>query len=129
MRIFHIKLEALLDDLTKEHVLGRVHAFTAMKEDQKRGLPHCHILLILSDADKPRTPSDVDRIVSAEIPDKVNGKLWGVISKQNIHSPCGSLNPSSPCMRSEGPTRSCEKKFPKPFRPTTVLTDSSYPEY
>ena len=29
-------------------------------------------------------------------------------------------------MRSVGPARSCEKKFPKPFRPTTVLTDSTY---
>ena len=130
MTIFHIKLDALLNDLTKKHVLGRVHAFTAMKEDQKRGLPHCHILLILSDANKPCMPSDIDRIVSAEIPDKeVNVKLWGVISKQNIHSPCGSLNPSSRCMGSEGPVRSCEKNFPKPFKPTTGLTDSTYPEY
>lgn len=130
VRVFHIKLEALLEDLTKKNVLGRVLAFTAMKEDQKRGLPHCHILLILSDEDKPHTPSDIDRIVSAEIPDKeVNAKLWGVITKQNIHGPCGSLNPSSPCMGSSGPVRSCEKNFPKPFRPTTVLTDSTYPEY
>lgn len=101
-----------------------------MKEEQKTGFYHCHILLILSDVDKPRIPSDIDHIASVEIPDKeVIVKLWGVITKQNIHSPCSSLNASCPCMGSKGPVRSCEKNFPKPFRPTTVLTDLTYPEY
>ena len=85
MQVFHIKLEALLEDLTKTIVFGKVRAFTAMKEDQKRGLPHCHILIILCDEDKPREPNDIDRIVSAEIPDReVNPRLW----KQSQSNTC-----------------------------------------
>ena len=130
VRVFHLKLNALLDDLIKNNILGKVNAFTAMKEDQKRGLPHCHILIILNDDDKPRQPADIDRIVSAEIPDKeVNERLWGIITKQNIHGPCGGFNPASPCMVGNATTRSCEKNFPKSFRKHTVVTDSTYPEY
>ena len=56
-------------DLIKRQVLGKplAHVYTTI-EFQKRGLPHAHILVILSDDDKPRNPSQYDTIVSAEIP-------------------------------------------------------------
>jgi hypothetical protein len=38
VRVFNIKLRQLLTDLTKHHCLGKVVAYTATKEDQKRGL-------------------------------------------------------------------------------------------
>ena len=61
-----------------------------MKEDQKRGLPHVHILLILHEDDKLQTPADVDRIVCAEIPDKnVQPVLYERVMKFNVHGPCG----------------------------------------
>ena len=46
-RVFNIKLNALLHDLTKKHVMGRVKGYTYVIEFQKRGLPHAHILLIM----------------------------------------------------------------------------------
>lgn len=41
-------------------------------EFQKRGLPHAHILLFLHEHNKFPSASDIDRIISAEIPDKVD---------------------------------------------------------
>ena len=49
--------------------MGKVVAYVYTIEFQKRGLPHAQILLYLADADKPRTAEDIDRLVSAEIPD------------------------------------------------------------
>ncbi|XP_072021704.1 uncharacterized protein [Amphiura filiformis] len=124
VRVFHIKLDVLLRDLTKDNILGKVKAYTGMKEDQKRGLPHCHILLTLYDEDKPKQPDDIDRLVSAEIPDRhKNKKLWEIITRNNIHGPCGHLNPASPCMGGDGPIKVCQKDFPKPFSNHTVVTD------
>ena len=51
VRVFHIKLEQLLTDPRKHQILGRVVVFTAVKEDQKTGPPHAHILIILHSSD------------------------------------------------------------------------------
>ena len=67
--VFNLKLKELLDDLHERHVLGRVTAFVYTIEFQKRGLPHAHLILFLADADKPQTTQDIDRLVSAKIPD------------------------------------------------------------
>ena len=112
VRVFHIKLEQLLTDLRKHQILGRVVAFTAVKEDQKRGLPHAHILIILHSSDQPRSPRDIDCIVCAEIPDKnINPELHEIITRNNIHGPCGAVNMSHPCMSGEGLARSCTNNF------------------
>ena len=39
-------------------------------EFQKRGLPHCHILLWNDNSSKIKCPEDVDRYVCAELPDE-----------------------------------------------------------
>jgi len=39
-------------------------------EFQKRGLPHAHILVWLKPRCRPTQPKDIDKIISAEIPDK-----------------------------------------------------------
>lgn len=129
-RVFNIKLEELLKDLHQREVLGKVLAFTSVKEDQKRGLPHAHILLILSDVDQPKTPQQIDCMVCAEIPDKTtNPRLYDVITRNNIHGPCGAINPHSPCMVGEGALTKCGTQFPKDFRNHTIVTKSAYPEY
>ena len=47
---------------------GPVIAYTYVIEFQKRGLPHMHLLLIVEDQDKPRTPEQIDAVISAEAP-------------------------------------------------------------
>ena len=92
------------------------------------GLPHAHILLFLGNEDKPQSPELVDCLVSAEIPDiATNPKLFDVITRCNIHGPCGSINTNSPCMQGEGQSGCCSKSFPKPFASRTLFCDISYP--
>uniref|UniRef100_A0A8C5PGY6 ATP-dependent DNA helicase n=1 Tax=Leptobrachium leishanense TaxID=445787 RepID=A0A8C5PGY6_9ANUR len=51
-KVFNLKLKELLHDITDKHVLGKPVAKIHVIEFQKRGLPHAHILLILSPQDK-----------------------------------------------------------------------------
>ena len=67
-RVFYLKMQQLLNDLTVGEALGKVIAYLAVVEWQKRGLPHTHILLIVSDQDQPKSSEDVDRVISAEFP-------------------------------------------------------------
>ena len=69
-RVFRLKLDALVNDLIENAVLGKIIAHMYVVEFQKRGLPHAHILLILESSDKLRTPEHVDTIISTEIPDR-----------------------------------------------------------
>jgi len=129
-RVFNIKKNALLQDLTENHVLGEVIAYTVMKEDQKRGLPHVHILLIMAEADRPREPSDIDNVISAQIPDKaINPVLHDVVTRHMIHGPCGAVNPTSPCMDASDSTKKCSKNYPKDLRSTTTFAEGLYPQY
>lgn len=42
-----------------------------------------------------------------------------------IHGPCGSHNPTAPCMK-DG---KCSKGFPKPYRETTIEDKQGFPLY
>lgn len=115
-----------MDDLTKKHVLGKVKAYSATIEWQKRGLTHAHILLIMEDQSKPRTSEDIDKVVCCEFPNKeTNPKLHSIIVANNIHGPCGDLNPKSQCM-DKG---KCTKQYPKQLRAATATANNYYPEY
>jgi hypothetical protein len=93
-RVFRLKLNAILDDITKHGVLGRAVSWTWVIEFQKRGLPHAHILIILADEDKLRTPEDYDSVISAEIPDpRADPELYETVSTCMMHGPCGAHNP------------------------------------
>ena len=86
-----MKLDLLMEDLKKKHVLGRVVACIHVVEFQKRGLPHAHILLILAAEDKPRTIEDIDAIVSAEIPNpQLHPGAYATVTSCMVHGPCGT---------------------------------------
>ena len=118
-------------------VFGRCVAFMYVVEYQKRGLPHAHILLMVSESDRIITPGDVDCTISAEIPKLPSNdlptsvqqqirKLRDTVLKCMIHGPCGILNPRSPCMVNG----KCSKGFPKQLRSETKWEPkSSYPFY
>ncbi|XP_074299578.1 uncharacterized protein LOC141630708 [Silene latifolia] len=73
--VFKIKLEELMIDLKERHIFGRVRAVLYTIEFQKRGLPHAHILLFLHQEDKFPEAADIDKIISAEIPDPVENPV------------------------------------------------------
>ena len=127
VKVFRIKLAALLDDLTKRHVMGKVVSWCYVTEFQKRGLPHAHILLTLANEDKIRSARDADAICCAEIPDKnADPELYDIVSNNMIHGPCGEqYNPDAPCMR-DG---KCSKRFPKPLCEETIIQEGKYPTY
>ncbi|XP_071926043.1 uncharacterized protein [Coffea arabica] len=126
-RVFHAKLEQLKDELLKKCIFGEVSAYTYVIEYQKRGLPHTHFLLILKSKFKMYTPEEYDKIVCAEIPNKEkNEHLYNLVIKHMLHGPCGSLDPTSVCMRKNG---TCKNNFPKNFCEETIQTLNAYPEY
>uniref|UniRef100_A0A182PFC9 ATP-dependent DNA helicase n=1 Tax=Anopheles epiroticus TaxID=199890 RepID=A0A182PFC9_9DIPT len=123
-RVFHLKLKAILDDLHKG-ALGVEVAKVYMIEFQQCGLPHAHLLLILGDDDKPQTPDDYNKFVSAEIPDPANTRLYHTVTRFMMHGPCGTRNRKSPCMK-DGV---CTKHYPKSFSEHTHVTENGYPGY
>ena len=124
VRVFELYLKELLEDLLKKHIMGKVVGHCITIEFQKRGLPHAHILLIVSDEDKPRTAEEVNKVVWAEIPDKdLNPELYKVITNSNMHGPCGRINPKCPCMEKN----KCTKSYPMPLRSHTMVSEDAVP--
>ena len=136
-RVFKQKKDQLMQDLKSGGVLGKVVAHMHVIEFQKRGLPHAHILIILADADRTLTAELVDAIVVAELPpnpDDIDDpaeaaevkRLRDIVLTNMIHGPCGSSNPSCPCMENGR----CKKNYPKEFqKQTSVDTDNNYATY
>lgn len=125
-RVFKEKLDEFLDDLYKKGVFGRAKAGVHVIEFQKRGLPHCHCLIILEDEYKLKTSKQVDRAIWAEIPDEREYPvLFERVIKHMIHMPCNSE--FRKCKPKRG--NQCNRNFPKQFQERTSLSTDSYPVY
>lgn len=68
-RIFRAKIEELKIDILRKNLFRKVLAFMHTVEFQKRGLPHAHFLIILSNEHKLLTLEAYDKIISVELPD------------------------------------------------------------
>ncbi|XP_042055868.1 uncharacterized protein LOC121800363 [Salvia splendens] len=125
-RIFKVKLDNLIRDLKSKKIFGAVKAVVYTVEFQKRGLPHAHILLFLSNEDKQPKPQRIDEIISAELPDQVTDPHYHEYVKEfMMHGPCGVVKKSSPCMVNGR----CSKYFPKKYLAATNIDDDGYPAY
>jgi hypothetical protein len=125
VRVFNLKLKELIKDITKRQIFGKVVGHVHVVEFQKRGLPHAHILIILSQEDKLRSCEEYDEVVWAEIPDKnIYPMLFFTITSKNFHGPCGEINPNSVCLKNG----ICEKQFPKLYNENTTENEG-YPIY
>jgi hypothetical protein len=73
-------------------------------------------------------PNNIDKIISAEIPDRdCDPELFEIVTSLMIHGPCGEQNTGSPCMQSGGGR--CSKYFPKRFVNNTSIDSEGYPVY
>jgi hypothetical protein len=126
-RVFKMKFDQLMEDLTKKNILGKCIAHNSVIEFQKRQLPHAHILLILSANNKIRIINgDYDQIVCAEIPNPVTQpRLHSVVTSHLMHGPCGMLNPHCVCMKDGICTKNFPKKFGHDIRLQTFISDLS----
>ncbi|XP_074298433.1 uncharacterized protein LOC141629311 [Silene latifolia] len=125
-RVFKMKLDELIRDLKDRHIFGRARGVVHTIEFQKRGLPHAHIVLFLHREDKFPTAADVDKIISAEIPDQTTDPvLHNVFCEYMLHGPCGKAKPSCPCMVGG----KCSKYYPKPCTERTTVDGDGYPIY
>ncbi|GBM52315.1 hypothetical protein AVEN_126395-1 [Araneus ventricosus] len=97
--------------------------FYAYRHSQRYGFSILHN----SDSEsKIRTKDDIDKFVSAELPDTCTDiRLFQTVTKCMVHGPCGTININSPCMR-DG---QCCKSFPKQFKDDTEENVNGYPIY
>lgn len=66
-------------------------------EYQKRGLPHAHMLIWLDHAAKSRLNKNIDKFISAEIPDEAEDPYgYEAVKQYMIHGPCGVEYNKSP---------------------------------
>lgn len=136
-KCLHVMFLSILDNSNKIFQFLYIFAFKLINvfflcpdmytiEFQKRGLPHAHLLIFLHPGSKyPRT-DDIDKIISAEIPDRErHPELYKLVKTHMLHGPCGRGFPNSPCMKGQN----CSKFFPKKYQPETIIDKDGYPAY
>lgn len=122
-RVFRLKVQALIEDITKRHIFGEAVAYVYTVEYQKRGLPHVHLIVFLHPEARLSTPERVDKFISTEFPDEfTNPELFDLVKTHMIHGPCGASNFSS-CLNEK---KECTKGFPMPFQPETDISGDTY---
>jgi len=95
--VYHCKFHILLI-ITKN--LTSLYSCMYTVEFQKRGLPHAHVLLWLDGENLLHNGSDIDKIISATLPNlDLYPKLSKVVATYMMHGPCGLANLKSPCMK------------------------------
>jgi hypothetical protein len=119
-RVFHMKMHALLHEVTKNRLFGPCKAHNYVVEFQTRGLPHMHLLIYLEE--KITTSERIDTIISAELPNSTyNPILFDIITRHNIHE-CSRNH----CLDEQG---QCRKHFPKTISEQTVIRTDGWPDY
>ncbi|XP_076885915.1 uncharacterized protein LOC143535580 [Bidens hawaiensis] len=109
-----------------QNYLDAMTIFVYTIEFQKRGFPHAHICLFLHSEHKIHNPENIDKFISAEIPDpNEDPELYSLVSDHMMHGPCGVANPKCSCMVDN----CCSKKFPKKFQNETSIDSNGFPVY
>ncbi|XP_038719916.1 uncharacterized protein LOC120012542 [Tripterygium wilfordii] len=125
-RVFKMKLDCFLSDIRSGKYVGEVIAVVYTIEFQKRGLPHVHMVVWCHSSNKCQFPTDIDRFISAEIPDEsTEPLLFDTVKRFMVHGPCGVARPSSSCM-SDG---RCTKHYPKFFHQETTIDENGFALY
>ena len=81
----------LISLITKNQYFGKVSAHVHVVEFQKQGSPYAHILVTIKNGYKLSTVNDIDKYISADIPDsKKDPILYNTVVNSMIHGPRGS---------------------------------------
>ena len=87
-RVFKMKLDSIMKNLTKNGYVGHWISHIQVIESQKRGLPHSHILICLSNDDIPKV-DEFDKFFCAEIPNPVtHPRLHAIVARNMLHVIC-----------------------------------------
>uniref|UniRef100_A0A1I7XY80 Helitron_like_N domain-containing protein n=1 Tax=Steinernema glaseri TaxID=37863 RepID=A0A1I7XY80_9BILA len=121
------------------NVMNRVFMAKVFMAKYNELLKDIHERNVLGKEDDPRTPEGVDQYIKAEIPEepseddhsesaKQQRRLRQYVLEKMVHT-CDSR-----CLTATGDTKkkarqTCQKHFPKPFSPFTVLGDHGPPLY
>jgi hypothetical protein len=123
VRMFKLVLDQFGEDVIVKGRLGKVAAYVHTIKFQKKGLPHCHMMLMMEPGSIPNTAEKIDALICAEIPDPVaEPVLHNAVSNLNMHGPCSKV---VGCLE-DG---QCTKHFPKPFQAETSVVEDYYPLY
>ncbi|WVZ59187.1 hypothetical protein U9M48_009374 [Paspalum notatum var. saurae] len=126
VRVFMLKLKELMTDIKQRQHFGWTKAIIYTIEFQKKGLPHAHILIFLEKREKCLNPSQIDEMISAEIPEKdKDPETYEAVKKFMMHGPCGEAKPKSPCMVNHR----CTNQFPKSLCDETIINENDTPIY
>lgn len=117
VRVFHKKMRRMIK-LLKKAAGGFVYMIWVV-EFQKRGLPHCHMLIRLKGE---MSVSDVDSLVSAELPTEAEDpQLRALILKHMMHPKDHLLREYSRCHTKAG---TCQYEFPLPLEENTRFDEA-----
>ena len=131
-RVFKQKLSRLMSTFrTMFPNAGRLLYSIQRIEFQKRGLPHAHILLKYSK--ECVSPSDIDRVISAQIPEAADDAE--IVCRFMLHTahssnvidniPPSPENPLKYCEKWKDGARVCRFGYPKPPQEQTALDASN----
>nr|GEY14265.1 DNA helicase [Tanacetum cinerariifolium] len=126
VRVFEQKVHDFCKYFRDTKLFGIVTGLLYTIEFQNRGLPYCHTLLWVDNKDKIQDAKDVDRYISAKLPDpKTDPEGYRIISEMMVHGPCGKADASASCMKEN----LCSKKFPKKTNNETYFDKNGYVYY
>jgi hypothetical protein len=110
--VFHLKVEALLEDIMKQNIFSEAVGHVYTIKYQKHGLPHIHLIVFLHSNACLSSPEQVDSFISTEFPDEVTQPLLHDLVKTHmVYGPCGAAN-YSPCLNDKN---QCSKNFQNHF--------------
>ncbi|GJX14532.1 DNA helicase [Tanacetum coccineum] len=125
-RAFEQKVRDYVKFVRNMEPFGDITAVLYTIEFQKRGLPHCHSLLWVSPCSKVQQDTDVDRYISAELPNPTHDPDgYRVISELMMHGPCDA-NKNASCMKDGN---KCDQNFPKPYCDATYIDKDGFVHY
>jgi hypothetical protein len=115
VRVFHQKMRRMIQVLAKAS--GGFQYMIWVVEFQKRGLPHCHVLVKLKAA---LSIAETEALVRAELPsEEEDPQLRALILKHNMHSKAHLSGPYSRCNKKGR----CVYGFPIPLQVTTSFNE------